>query len=270
MKINHSLFNIPIINSVIEFDCTDSTNLKAKEFAKRGSVHGTLFVAHEQTKGRGRMDRHFISPKDDGIYMSVLLRPPIELSKMANITLVTALAISRAIRDICHLSPQIKWPNDILINGKKIAGILTESGKDYVIIGTGINVHNQKFDSDIKNTATSINLETGTHIDSFQLLYCILENFNSLYYEFINEPDLSFMQKEYNSLLVNMEQEIFIIPHHLSQNNSNPYTISTEGLPSHICKGIDSNGNLLCMNSDEKIISVNSGEVSLRGIHGYI
>ena len=269
MKINSTLFNIPIINSVIEYDCTDSTNIKAKEFSKRGSVHGTLFLAHKQLNGKGRLNRTFDSKKDEGIYASLLLRPNVSPNQLPNITLLTAVAIVRALKTICHLTPLIKWPNDILLNGKKLAGILTEAGPDYVIVGIGLNTTTKSFSPDIEKTATSIFLETGKTIDSFDLLYNIMEEFNDLYEQFIIHSDFSFLLEEYNNNLANLNQEVHIIPHDISYSTSNPYSIKVDNLDTFLCRGIDENGALLCEGPDKKITIINSGEVSLRGKNSY-
>ena len=268
--INSTLFQIPIINSVIEYACTDSTNLKAKEVAKRGSVHGTLVIAHKQTAGKGRMGRSFDSPRDEGIYMSLLLRPKLDLSHLANITLITAIALVRTLQHKYNIAPLIKWPNDIVLNGKKLVGILTESGPDYVVIGIGVNVNNSVFPSDIKDSATSIKLETGADVDIFELIESILINFNTLYNQFISAPDIGFLVDEYNSRLASYNKDIYIIPHNISSTQDNPYVMDTSNLEPFFCKGIDANGNLICQNALGNIITVNSGEVSLRGTNGYI
>lgn len=273
MKINSSLFNISIINNVIEFDSTDSTNTRAREFAKRGSVHGSLFLAHKQTDGKGRMGRHFSSPMDQGIYMSLLLRPDIDYSRISNITLLAAVAIVRALEEHFNIISEIKWPNDIVIDGKKLVGILTEAGPGYIIIGIGINVNNSGFPGTIQNTATSIFLETGKRIDEFILIKSILSSFGSLYDEFISREDIEFILDEYNSRLVNLEKVVYIIPHDISDNVDNVDNVSSvdySGLTPYTCCGIDKYGNLLCRDAAGEVTTVNSGEVSVRGAKGYV
>lgn len=264
MKINSSLFNIPIINSVIEYDCTDSTNERAKAAAKRGSVHGTLFVAHRQISGKGRLGRTFDSEKDQGLYFSLLLRPRVNPEHLSNITLLAAVAITRALKRTCQVNPLIKWPNDILLNHKKLAGILTEAGNDYVIIGIGLNTRKKCFSPDLADTATSLFLEKSSPLDDFSLLYNILQDFSSLFEEFVTMPDFGFLSEEYNQSLVSLNNWVYLIPHEMSCNISNPYEINTCNLTPFFCKGIDKNGFLLCEDSEHKILTVNSGEVSLR------
>ncbi|MBQ8318377.1 MAG: biotin--[Lachnospiraceae bacterium] len=148
MRLNNTLFQIPIINNVLYYDTIDSTNNKAKELAKRGSVHGSLVVAKSQTAGRGRMGRSFSSADNQGLYFSLMLRPNVSMNHLSSITLVTALAVSTALDTICNINTTIKWPNDVYINNKKAVGILTEAGPDYVVIGIGINVNTKEFPSD--------------------------------------------------------------------------------------------------------------------------
>lgn len=264
MKINSSLFNIPIINSVIEYDCTDSTNERAKVAAKRGSVHGTLFVAHRQISGKGRLGRTFDSEKDQGLYFSLLLRPHVNPKHLSNITLLTAVAITRALKRTCQVNPLIKWPNDILLNHKKLAGILTEAGSDYVIIGIGLNTRKKCFSPDLADTATSLFLETSSPPDDFTLLYNILQDFGSLFDDFVTMPDFGFLSEEYNQNLASLNNLVYLIPHETSCNSSNPYEINTCNLTPFFCKGIDKNGFLLCEDSEHQIFTVNSGEISLR------
>ncbi len=269
MKLNSSYFKIPIIHNVLIYDTISSTNDKAKELAKRGSVDGTLVIGRTQTAGKGRMGRSFSSPKDEGIYMSLMLRPDIDIKKRASLTLVTALAVVNAINELCHITPQIKWPNDIVIDGKKIVGILTEAGSDYVVIGIGINVNNQTFPDTISSTATSVYKETNTFLDNAKLIYTILTKFSDLYNQYLICGDLSFMVSSYNKMLANFNQEVYLIPHNSSSICENPYLISTDNLDSYLCMGIDNAGNLICRDKHGEISHINSGEISLRGIHGY-
>lgn len=269
MIINSSFFKIPIINSIIYYDITDSTNDKAKEFGKGKGVHGTLFVAQTQTAGKGRLGRSFDSPDSEGLYISLLLRPEMDISRYPQLTILAAVAVSRCIAKITGLTPQIKWPNDILIQGKKCAGILTEAGPDYVVIGIGLNVNNKFFPANIMKTATSLAMESSIDYNKELLLKCLLEEFNELYYDLINHKDLSFLIDEYTALLCSLNNYVYAIPHNISLTTNNPYTVSTEGLTPIFCKGIDTAGNLICMDKNGNSLTVNSGEVSIRGIHNY-
>ena len=131
---------------VISYKKVDSTNTIAYGLAEKGMKEGTVILADEQVKGKGRHGRHWSSPSKGGIYMSCILRPAIAPNEISRITLLTAVAVSQAIRDISSLEVTIKWPNDIMIDGKKLCGILTEmkaeqDSVDFVVLGIGINVN---------------------------------------------------------------------------------------------------------------------------------
>lgn len=132
--------------SVISYNKVDSTNIIAYELAKKGVKEGTVILADEQVKGKGRQGRHWSSPSKGGIYMSCILRPSIAPSEISRITLLAAVAVAQAIRDFSSLEVTIKWPNDIMIAQKKLCGILTEmkaeqDSVDFVVLGIGINVN---------------------------------------------------------------------------------------------------------------------------------
>jgi BirA family biotin operon repressor/biotin-[acetyl-CoA-carboxylase] ligase len=155
---------------------------------------GTVIIAEEQTTGRGRMDRKWYSPKYTGIWMSLILRPNIPLTKAPQLTLLAAVAIVQAIEEMTDLTPEIKWPNDILINGKKITGILTELQAEAdrinsVIIGIGMNVNQSKedFPSDIQNIATSLLIEKGKTISRADLIRGIFTHLEKLYLLFLEQ-----------------------------------------------------------------------------------
>jgi len=140
-----------------------STNTIAKEMATKGAKEGTVIIALEQTAGRGRMGRSFYSPKGSGIYLSIILRPRLNIEDSLLITTCTAVAVARAIEKIAGVKAQIKWVNDIFANGKKVCGILTEAsldfesgGLEYAVVGIGINISGTSFPDEIKNIAGSI------------------------------------------------------------------------------------------------------------------
>ncbi len=264
MRLNSSLFNIPFVNNVLLYDTIDSTNNKAKELAKRGSVDGSLVVGIKQTAGKGRLGRCFESLDDGGLYFSIMLRPNVEPEHLSRITLVAALAVSRAINSFCNVDTKIKWPNDIYLNGKKLVGILTEAGPDYVVIGIGVNVNTRCFDKNLTNLATSLFMETAYDYDKAELLACILKQLNELYDVFLASSDISFMVDKYNSCLEMLDRDIFIIPQQLSLNTANPNTIDTSNLEAVHCLGINEKGELVYRDNLDNLHYVNSGEVSLR------
>lgn len=171
-----------------------STQKIAQSLANDGVPEGTIVVADQQTKGRGRMARAWHSPSGTGIWMSMIIRPNIPVNTTPQLTLLTAVAIVQAIEELTPLKPDIKWPNDIMINGKKIVGILTELQAEAdqvhsVIIGTGINVNQKKeqFPEDLQNIATSILIETGEAWERAQFIQTILFKFEGLYSIFLSQ-----------------------------------------------------------------------------------
>lgn len=172
---------------IVYFEETDSTNTKAKESAVKGAPEGTLIISEKQTKGRGRKGRKWFSPSQEGIYISIILRPTIPPNEAPKITLLTAVAVAETLLSLTSLKIDIKWPNDILVNGKKIAGILTEISTepdaiDYVVVGLGLNVNTPDFPDDIKEIATSLFVETGEHFSRVRLIREYLQ-WHEKYYE---------------------------------------------------------------------------------------
>ncbi|WP_427138702.1 biotin--[acetyl-CoA-carboxylase] ligase [Psychrobacillus psychrodurans] len=182
------------LGRTIEYYTTcESTQIIAADKAREGAPHGTVVIAEEQTDGRGRLDRSWNSTANKGIWMSVIIRPAISPQFAAQFTLVSAVAITQAIQEVTNLTPEIKWPNDILINGKKVTGILTELQADMdivhsIIIGIGVNVNQElsAFEESIQKTATSLKIENGEEIDRSILVAKILyylEKYGDLYVE---------------------------------------------------------------------------------------
>ncbi|CAM3446914.1 biotin--[acetyl-CoA-carboxylase] ligase [Cytobacillus oceanisediminis] len=169
-------------------ESVDSTQKIAHRLAYEGSPEGTVVIAEEQLSGRGRMDRRWHSPKSTGVWMSVILRPNIPPPKAPQLTLITAVAVVQAIEELTGLTPQIKWPNDILMNGKKVTGILTELQADAdriisIIIGIGINVNQQLNDypDELKHIATSLSIEKGEKLSRADLIKILLGKLENLY-----------------------------------------------------------------------------------------
>ncbi|MEH7125275.1 MULTISPECIES: biotin--[acetyl-CoA-carboxylase] ligase [unclassified Bacillus (in: firmicutes)] len=169
-------------------ESVDSTQKIAHRLANEDTPEGTVIIAEEQLLGRGRMDRRWHSPKYTGIWMSVILRPNLPPPKAPQLTLITAVAVVQAIEELTDLSPQIKWPNDILINGKKVTGILTELQADAdritsIIIGIGINVNQQKEDypEELHTIATSLSIESGKKLQRAELVKILLSKLENLY-----------------------------------------------------------------------------------------
>lgn len=238
----------------------DSTNAQAKRMAEEGYGNGTLIVANHQTAGRGRRGRGWESPRDTTISMSLLLKPDISPNNASMITLVSALAVSKAITQLTEKPAGIKWPNDIVMNGKKVCGILTEMSAqfDYVnhiVVGIGINVNTETFPEEIKDMATSLRLETGTFISRAELIEAVWEHFEEVYEIYLETQDLKNLVKEYNARLVNMNQRVKVL------DPKEPF----EGT----ARGITPRGELMVDTWESRKL-VSSGEVSVRGIYGYV
>jgi BirA family biotin operon repressor/biotin-[acetyl-CoA-carboxylase] ligase len=198
-------------SEILYFPVIDSTNTKAKQLGEEGYPNGTLVVAEQQDAGRGRRGRSFESPRGSGIFMTLLLKPDLNPNNASMITLVAALAVSKAITNQTGRPAGIKWPNDIVMNGKKVVGILTEMSAqfDYVnhiVVGIGINVHNESFPEELKDIATSLYMETGEHYNRAAMIEEVLEQFEYYYEIFLKTEDLSGLVNEYNAHLLNMHQ----------------------------------------------------------------
>ncbi|MCI5857850.1 MAG: biotin--[acetyl-CoA-carboxylase] ligase [Agathobacter sp.] len=242
------------------FDEIDSTNTKAKELAEQGYPSGTLVVADRQIAGRGRRGRSWDSPAGIGIFMTLMLKPDINPNNASMLTLVTALATAQAISDVTGADARIKWPNDIVINGKKVCGILTEMSAQFdyinhIVIGIGINVHNESFPEEIRETASSLFLESGRHIHRADLIVRFLERFEANYAIFLQTEDLEGLMRDYNALLVNIQKQVRIL------DPKEPF----EGK----AIGITKRGELIVDTWESRKL-VSSGEVSVRGIYGYV
>ncbi len=169
-------------------DVVPSTQDELRRLAEDGASEGTLVIAEQQTSGRGRMGRSWISPAGKGIWMSLLLRPPIPLPLTPQLTLLAAVALSRAISRVVPVTIGIKWPNDLLVNGKKISGILLESAAEderlrYVVVGMGIsaNLDPEDYPEELLLKAVSLKMASGNSVNRTDLIASILEEFELLY-----------------------------------------------------------------------------------------
>ena len=242
------------------FQSIDSTNKRAKELAYN-LKEGTVLISEEQTLGKGRIGREWISPKGKGIWMSIVLKPRLEPHKVSGVTQIGAAAIYMALEKM-GVNSKIKWPNDILINDKKISGILTEmTGElnrvDYIIMGIGLNANLDEKDIpiDLRHKATSIKLEKDGAIDRKRLTAYILNEFEKFYIAFKEDGDISEaidILKENSAVL---EKEIRVI------NGKKERT--------GIAKDINKDGELV-VDFESGLENISSGEVSIRGIDGYI
>ncbi len=260
IKSSLSLINTDKLNKIIYLDETDSTNTRAKLEAEQGAPDWTLVIAGRQTGGKGRRGRGFTSPAGVGIFMTLILKPEFLPTKASMLTLISGMAVCQGIREKTNLKAMIKWPNDIVVNGKKICGILTEMSSEmeainYIITGIGINVNNEQFPSDIADKATSIKLETQKTFRRSDIIASVIKHFRNYYDTFLKTVDLSLLKEEYNSLMINTGKKVFVV-----QGNKSYEAVA---------KSIDNDGELI-IEKDGQISRVISGEVSVRGVYGYV
>jgi len=175
-------------------ESVESTQKIAHRLSNEDEPEGTIIIAEEQRSGKGRMDRTWHSPKYTGIWMSLILRPNIPLTKAPQLTLLTAVAIVQAMEEETGLQPEIKWPNDVLLNGKKVTGILTELQAEAdrihsIIIGIGINVNQKKedFPSELQEKASSLFIEKGEVISRAGLIKSFFKHFEKLYLLYLDQ-----------------------------------------------------------------------------------
>lgn len=252
-----------MITKRYHFDIVDSTNKKAKELAESDCETGTLVTANKQEAGVGRRGRSWSSEAGTGIYMSMVLRPKMEIDRISSLTILAAMAVAKAFEKqgvLSEKTPCIKWPNDIVIHKKKICGILTELSlkgmeMDFIVIGIGINVTNQNFPEEIAQTASSILLETGLTIDKEQMITDVWEAFSHYYEIFLQTQDFTILKEEYEAYLINKNQQVRVL--------------DPAGEYEGIAVGIGNKGELIVKTGTDEML-VSSGEVSVRGIYGYV
>ena len=193
--------------------------------------------------------------------MTILLRPDLPPVKAPMLTLVMAVSVAEGIRQVTGLDTQIKWPNDIVLNKKKICGILTEMSTEidyinYVVIGDGINVNQDTFPEELSETATSLKIESGQRYRRSELIASIMKQFEKNYEIFLETEDLSGIQDIYNEMLVNRGREVRVL------EPGNEYNAFAEG--------INKTGELIVKTEAGEEKHIFAGEVSVRGIYGYV
>lgn len=242
---------------------TGSTNADAKILAEQGSPHGTLVLTEMQTNGRGRRGRIWQTMEKTAVSMSMICRPEFAPERASMLTLVMGLAVSDAVSSMTGLDAMIKWPNDIVLQERKVAGILTEMSAEadyiqYVIIGIGINVNTEPeaFSEEIRDTAGSLRSICGSSFSRAQLTAEILGSFEKYYEIFLGTLDLSELMGHYNERLANLGRQVRVL------DAKAPF----DGM----AEGIDAEGNLLVRTADETVRKVSTGEVSVRGLLGYL
>lgn len=256
-EVNPFLETKVIGKKIIHYSTIDSTNTKAKELANLGEVDGTIIVSEEQSLGKGRLGRSFIAPKGKGIWMSLILKPEIDPLKVSLVTQIAAAAVNIALAQF-NINTLIKWPNDIILNGKKVCGILTEMNAEltkinYVVLGIGINVNLdiEDFTDEISKIATSFKVEYEKKFDRKALMASVLNNFEALYNNFVENDDISKTIKicKENSILLG--KEIRVIKRN-SEIKAKALDLNEQGL-------------LIVQYENGTIENLISGEISIRG-----
>lgn len=250
-----------VAKEVLYFDTIDSTNTKAQELAEKGYQSGTLVVADKQESGKGRRGRSWVSPSGTGIFMTLMIKPDINPNNASMLTLVAALAVAKAITSVTGEEAMIKWPNDIVVNGKKVCGILTEMNAQFdyinhIVVGIGINVHNESFPEEISQMASSLMIEAGgKRFHRAQIIAETMSYFEQYYDTFLKTQDLSALVREYDKLLVNRNKSVRVL------DPKEPFDGKA--------MGITPKGELIVDTWESRRL-VSSGEVSVRGIYGYV
>lgn len=253
----------PWQDSLLWFDTIDSTNTRAKLLAAQGAPHGTLLIADHQTGGQGRRGRSFHSPAGTGIYMSLIIRPNCAPAELMHLTCAAAVAMCDAVEDAVGIRPGIKWTNDLVWGKRKLAGILTELSLtprgmvDYAVIGIGINCCQTEsdFPEDIRPIAGSLASVTGREIDRAKVAAAMADALYRMDRQLlVGKAD---MLSRYRRDCVTLGQEVSVL--------------RADGSVRHgTALDIDQEGALLIRFDDGHSELVNSGEVSVRGMYGYL
>ena len=231
----------------------DSTNTRIKQLAAQGAPDGTVYIAAAQSAGRGRNGRTFLSPPG-GLYLSMLLRPGCSAEEALSITPMAAVAACRAVKQVCGLLCGIKWPNDVVLGGKKLCGILTEASTDkdglFLVPGIGVNVNTEEFPEELRPVAGSLFLHSGKKTELEDLARALIQQMDELYAAW--KADKNAFLEEYRALCVNTGREVLI------------------GDRPAKALGIAEDYSLLVEYPDGTKENIACGEVSVRGLYGYV
>lgn len=242
---------------IIILKTVDSTNEEAKRCAINGEESGLVVAAEEQTAGKGRLGRMWESQNGNGIYFTLLIRPDLPPSDISSITLAAGYAVCLAIREYTGCDAKIKWPNDIIIDNKKVCGILTEMAAqsdrlDFVAIGIGINVNQTGFPKEISHKATSLLLESGNEINRNEFLRYVIKTLDTVLCSFLVSFSLEDAQK-FKKLCATLGRNVSV-----NRNNK-----IIEG----VAVDVNLNGELIIKDNAGNNITINSGEVTVQGIY---
>ncbi len=253
-EIRYKLSTKILGKEIHHFKEVESTNDVAKDLAIRGAPEGTIVVAEVQMRGRGRLDRGWFSPPG-GIWISLILRPSMSPADIPKITLMTSVAVAKAISEVTGLGVKIKWPNDILLDGKKVAGILTEMGAEadrlnFVVVGIGINanVDIDIFPPDIEPHATSVKRALGENVDRLKLLRCLLERLERKYIR-LQEGKFKGILNEWKGLCTTLGSQVKIS--------------TVDGEIQGKATGVDEHGALILKLASGKTKTIYAGDVTI-------
>lgn len=260
--LSHLPPDFPWQHNIHHFITIDSTNTKAKQMAAQGAPHGTVLIADSQTGGRGRLGRSFHSPAGSGIYLSVILRPQCHASRLMHLTCATGTAMCDAVESACSFRPGIKWTNDLVFGKRKLGGILTELSLDaegnaaYAVVGIGINCTQSEsdFPEDIRSIATSLSRCTEAPIDRSKIIAAMLVSLERMDQILLHQK--AQIMDRYRRDCITVGQDISVI--------------AGENIRHGTALSVDEDGALVVRFSDGHTEAVSSGEVSIRGMYGYI
>ena len=242
------------------FACVDSTNLVCKRWAPEGMPDGAVAIAGEQTAGRGRLGRSFQSRPGVGLYLSILWRPKCDAATLMTVPALGAVAAVRAVAQVCGLTPRIKWPNDLVYDGRKLGGILCESvvlgSETAAVLGIGINVSHREedFDGEVRDMAASLEMVTKTPVSRAALAAALMAQLDLLRSEALERPTLWLAEYRRRCLTVGREVQI------LRDGAARPAT----------ALDVDEGYGLCVRYADGEEATVRAGEVSVRGLYGYV
>jgi len=233
-----------------------STNLVLKDMAKQGAPHGSLCLCECQTAGRGRLDRQWSSPEGQGVWLSVLLRPVLKPEDAPLITFACALAMAKAVREVTGLGARIKWPNDLVLNGRKLCGILLEMGFDaqgmYVVAGTGLNVRRGAYPPDLAERAVSIE-ECADLPDRGTIIAAYLKALEDAVFA-LEQDGFAGIAADFRRVCITLGSPVHVL-------GAESFT--------GVAEDIDATGALL-VRTDGELRRVLAGDVSVRGVMGYV
>lgn len=253
-QIKHMLKTRLLGSEIVYFDTIGSTNDEAMRLAAGGAPEGTVVVSEEQTRGKGRLGRSWLSPKYQGIWFSVILRPQVLPIETGLITLAAAAAVARAIAKETGLEAEIKWPNDVLIRGKKVAGVLSEMSAEqdkvhFVVVGLGTNanVEAKAFPAEWRQRATSLKEQLGRKIDRSRLLCSVLGSFEELYGLF-QEREWQKIVDEWKEMSTTIGKEV----------KAKLFERTVIG----VAIDVDENGQLILRLPNGNVLSLSAGEIT--------